>query len=165
MKKIFFVFLLIAAGWSLNAQVTVYRASDNTVYTVPTYIKTNFEATYPGVIVVAWEPVNTFWRANYIKDNRVIYVYYTESGVNYKAALPVVQNNVPEEVINTALNVYGPIVYGITKIRAANDTDVYQLRLLENGTTRTAWMGSDGKVVTDVYKVKIDDGEIKVKQE
>jgi hypothetical protein len=164
MKKVFFLFLLVAAGRTLNAQA-VYRASDNPAYTVPAFIKADFEVNNPGVTVISWDMVQGYWRASYKIDNRLNYDFYDQSGVDFRASLPVIQNNVPEAVVTTALNVHGPIVYGITKVKSANSTDIYQLRLLENGTTRIVWMDADGKAVTDVFKVKPDDAVVKAKQE
>ena len=158
MKKIFVLTALVTAAWSLSAQeVTVYRLQSSGSYpgySVPAYIRTDFETNYPGVTVITWEPVNTFWRASYTQDNRITYIYYNEAGVNFRTALPVIQNSVPEEIVTRAIHVYGPVVYGITKMKAANDNDVYQLRLLENGSIKTVWMDADGKAVTDVYKLK-----------
>lgn len=158
--------MLVIATCSLSAQetqeVTVYRLSRSTSspgYSVPPAIKGNFEAAYPGVTVITWDPIQTYWRASYKVENTTTFVYYDERGLNYRASLPVIQNNVPEAVVTKALDVYGPVVYGITKIKSANGTEVYQLRLVENGATRTTWMDADGKTVTDVYKVKTDEGK------
>jgi hypothetical protein len=163
MKKILFSVLFIAILGVASAQVTVYRATNTPMTvttfpgtTVPTYIVTNFEQAYPGVTVLTWDPLRTYWRATYNKDNRIIYVFYDERGVNYRASLPVLQNNVSEEVVSTALRVHGPIVYGITKMKGANDTEVYQVRLLDNGTTKIVWMNADGTVAADVFKVKTE---------
>ena len=164
MKKLIFLTLFIAVTCSIRAQV-VYRASDSPAPMVPSFIKADFEVNNPGVKVIAWDQVQGYWRASYIENNRISYDFYDQNGVDYRASLPVIQNNVPEAVVTTALTVHGPIVYGITKVRSANSTEVYQLRLLENGTTRIVWMDADGKPVTDVFKVKTDDGVVKVKQE
>lgn len=170
MKKIIFSVMIAAASLSLYAQetqeVTVYRLSRSTSYpgySVPPAIKANFEKTYPGVTVISWDPIQTYWRAGYKVENSITYVYYDEKGVNYRASLPVIQNNVPEPVVTKALDIYGPIVYGITKIKSANGGEVFQLRLVENGVTRTTWMDAEGKTVTDVFKVKAGEGEVKVK--
>ena len=152
MKKILFSLMLLGVAFTVIAQdVTVYTTNKSGV---PPYIKANFETAYPGVTVLTWEPVDPYWRAMYKKDNRVVYVFYDERGVNYRASLPVIQNNVPENVVTTALTVHGPIVYGITKMRSAGDSEVYQLRLLENGATKIVWMNADGTAATDVFKAK-----------
>ncbi len=161
MKKIILSLMLLGTVCIVQAQVTVYRATDVPMSTfpgttVPAYIVTNFEKAYPDVTVLTWDPVRSYWRASYKLDNRVIYVFYDERGVNYRASLPVLQNNVPEDVVSTALRVHGPIVYNITRMKAANDADVYQVRLLDNGTTKLVWMNADGTTATDVFKVKTE---------
>ncbi len=162
MKKILFSMLLLGTICTVQAQVVVYRASDAPMVTtfpgttVPAYIVTNFEKAYPGITVLTWDPVRSYWRASYKLDNRVIYVFYDERGVNYRASLPVLQNNVSEDVVSAALRVYGPIVYNITKLKAANEGEIYQVRLLDNGTTKMVWMNADGTTASDPFKVKTE---------
>ena len=49
-------------------------------------------------------------------------------------------------------------------MKAADNTDVYQVRLLENTMPKSVWMDQNGILVTsDVYKVKVEEDEIKVK--
>lgn len=168
MKKTIFLMLLVAAGWSVNAQEATSSRKSTTIYprtNVPSFIKADFEVNNPGINVLAWDQVQGYWRATYKADNRINYDFYDESGVEYRASLPVLQNNVPEAVVTTAINVHGLIVYGITKIKGANDTEIYQLRLMENGTTRTVWMDADGKTIIDAFKVKTDDVVVKMKPE
>lgn len=157
MKKIFFLVMLLGVVCTVKAQnVIVYKTQSFPGTSVPPYIMSSFEKAYPGVTILTWEPVQAYWRASYNLDNRIIYAFYDERGVNYRAALPVIQNSVPEDVISTALKVYGPVVYAIAKMKAANGTDVYKIRLMENGTTKVVWMNADGTAATDVFKVKTD---------
>ena len=157
MKKIFFLVMLLGFVCTIKAQdVIVYKTQSWPGTSVPPYIMTSFEKAYPGVTILTWEPVQAYWRASYNLDNRIIYAFYDERGVNYRASLPVIQNSVPEDVISTALKVYGPVVYAIAKMKAANGTDVYKIRLMENGTTKVVWMNADGTAATDVFKVKTD---------
>src|SRR5688572_1351731 len=178
MKKIFFSVILIAAGLTLAAQEApiVYRVTTietNPAYSVPTTIRTSFETTNPGVTVLAWEPMHVWdpsivwWRASYNTNNRITHVYYNSNGMNYSynVSLPVLQTFVPEDVVATAINLYGNNLYGITKMKSANDMEVYQVRFLENGNLKSVWVDGDGASVieTDVYKIKIEDDEMKIK--
>ena len=157
MKKIFFLVMLLGIVCTVKAQdVIVYKTQSWPGTNVPPYIMTSFEKAYPGVTIIAWEPVQAYWRASYNWDNRIIYAFYDERGVNYRASLPVIQNSVPEDVISTALKVYGPVVYAIAKMKAANGTEVYKIRLMENGTTKVVWMNADGTAATDVFRAKTD---------
>ncbi len=158
MKKIFFsVFLLGTVCLTQAQDVKIYRTESFPGTSVPAYIVTSFEKTYPGVTVIAWEPVRAYWRASYNMDNRIIYAFYDERGVDYRASLPVIQSSVPEEVVSTALRVHGPVVYSITKIKGANDKDVYKIRLLDNGATKLVWMNADGTTAMNVFKVHTDE--------
>jgi hypothetical protein len=166
MKKIILVAMVFVAGYALNAQVTaVYRASagTNNTYSVPEPILTNFQTTYPAVTMATWEPMSGWWSATYKDDNnRIIHVYYStqpyylEKGrnVNYNVALPVINTYVPETVITAAINSYGASLYSITTIKAANNDVVYQVSLIENGTTKTAWMNAGSTAFTDINKIK-----------
>jgi hypothetical protein len=161
MKKLMFSLVLLTSVYALSAQeVTVYRLSSTTnnqarVMTPPPFIVSNFQTTYPGVTVIAWDPVETWWRASYNKDNRVTHVYYTESGENYRVALPVLQNNVPEEIVSRAITSYGPVVYAITRMKSAAGNEIYQVKLLDSGEARTMWLDNTGSSMneSDVYKV------------
>ena len=167
MKKVFLAVLLAATIWTATAQVTTYRlesTGSNTGYSVPEYIRVNFVTTYPDITTVTWEPVSSMWRATYRNNNRISQVYYNTNGANYTVALPVISNSVPEEVITSAIDQYGASLYSITKMKAADNMDVYQVRLLENSVPRSIWMDEKGTAVTtDVYKVKIEDDNVKIK--
>lgn len=169
MKKVILATMLMAATWSLSAQVTVYRlesSGTNPAYSVPEYIRVNFETANPNITVVTWAPVNDMWRATYNKDNRITQIYYNNTGEAYRVALPVISTHVPEEVIAAAVGMYGESLYDITKMRAADNSDVYQVRLLEKSVPRSVWMNEQGIIVTtDVYKVKMDEDSMKIKTE
>lgn len=165
--------MLIAASYALCAQeVTVYRLSTTSknpgyVVAVPPHILTTFQATYPDVTVLTWEPVTDMWRATYHNNNRITQVYYNNTGASYSVALPVIQTNVPEEVVTKAIDLYGTSLYDITMMKAADGSDVYQVRLLENSAPKSIWMDGTGTLVADtqIFKVKVDDDKIKVKAE
>jgi hypothetical protein len=169
MKKVILATMLMAATWSLSAQVTVYRlesSGTNPAYSVPDYIRMNFETANPNITVVTWVPVNEMWRATYKDNNRITQIYYNNTGEAYRVALPVISTHVPDEVIASAVGTYGESLYDITKMKAADNTDVYQVRLIENSMPRSVWMNAEGiMVTTDVYKVKVDDDSMKIKSE
>jgi hypothetical protein len=106
------------------------------------------------------------WRATYRDNNRFTQIYYNNTGEAYRLALPVISTHVPDEVVALALDTYGTSMYEITKIRAAGDMDVYQVRLLENAVPRTIWINETGVLVSDVFRVDLDDDEeMKIKVE
>lgn len=176
MKKIIFSIFLLGAGFSLAAQenpVVIYRVTTETnpAYSVPAFIRADFETKNPGMTVISWEPLyvwdpsTVWWRATYNNNNRLTHIYYNSAGLNYSVALPVLQTFVPEEVVSAAISHYGNNIYGITKMKSGDETDVYLVRFMENGSLKTIWMDADGIAVNeeDVYKLKMDDDEMKIK--
>ena len=169
MKKVVFSTMLMAATLCLSAQVTTYRmetTGSNPAYSVPNEIKVNFETAYPTITTVTWTPVENMWRAGYTDNNRITQIYYNNTGEAYRLVLPVISTHVPDEVISAAVATYGASLYDITRMRAADNTDVYQVRLIENSTPRSIWMNESGTVVTNsIYKVKVEGDEVKIKSE
>ena len=112
MKRIFLALTFVASCIAASAQVKVYRlesVGENEAYVVnvPTYIRTSFETTYPGMTYVVWQPTEELWRATYLENNRVSNVYYTSNGDSYRTSLPVLMTYVPEEIVTDAINKYG----------------------------------------------------------
>jgi hypothetical protein len=64
------------------------------------------------------------------------------------ANLPVVGNNIAPEVVTTLKSKYGNTIYDIKKIRSTAGQDIYGMRVMENGGTRTMYVGADGNVVS-----------------
>jgi hypothetical protein len=171
MKKMFFSALGIGLVVAASAQdVTLYKDQNpnTTVATIstmpPVEIRSAFDAEYPGMTVIAWEPVDTWWKASYNTDNRMTYVYFNEQAVDYKVALPVLTNNVPEDVVTAAIRTYGPALYGITHVKAADNSDAYQVRLMKDGTTDIAWMDGSGASVSNVFRTSSDQASVTINQ-
>src|SRR5437868_11405530 len=136
MKKIILSALLLAATYSLFAQespVVLKSSASYPAYSVPSNVRTTFQTTYPDVTVVTWEPVDNWWMASYAQNNRIRHVYYNTSGNDYIVALPVINSQVPETVVDKSIGLYGTTIYAITKMKAANNSDVYKIHLIENG--------------------------------
>jgi hypothetical protein len=159
MKKIFFSLLLVGGTIAATAQdpvVVRVNTSVNPAYTVPFFIRSDFETRFPGVTVLMWEPVDTWWRASYNNNNRIKHVYYNSAGMDYSVSLPVITGFVPEEVITKAISLHGSNIYGITRMKSANGSEVFQVRLLDAGKTKNVWMDANGVAVTDIYKTSWD---------
>jgi hypothetical protein len=69
------------------------------------------------------------------------------------AALPVLQTFVAPDTVTQVTSKYGKGLYAITKLKVGNGQDAYQVALLENAQVRYEWIGADGSVVTDIYRV------------
>ncbi len=169
MKKLILAWILVAATLGISAQVTVYRlesSGTNPAYTVPDYILLDFKRVNPGVTEVEWTPADQMWKATFADNNRLTHLYYNNTGEAYRLVLPVISTYVPEEVVASALEHYGTSLYDITKMKAADHADVYQVRLLEQNNLRSVWMNADGVIITEgIYKMKTDDDKIKIKAE
>ncbi len=159
MKKIFFVAIMLAFAWTLNAQqVPSYRATDMSL-AVPVTIKSNFETTYPGVTVVTWEPMNDWWYATYKdENNRLVQVYYNTQpyylirNENFKVSLPALNTYVPEDVITNAVDKYGTSLYSITAMKGDENGTKYQVTLIQDGKSETVMIDSGSMAYNGSFK-------------
>jgi hypothetical protein len=155
MKKIIFLMILVGGASTLFAQdITSYSATstgDYKAYNAPNNIRMNFQSNYPNAADVSWQPMNEWWVAKYTTNNRLMRVYYGPNGTSYALALPAIQNKISEEVITKAINQYGNNIYDITMMKAANNSTVYMIRSMNNGTISSSWINEDGSVASDVF--------------
>ena len=121
-----------------------------------------FTRDYPTATNVTWQQNSEWTRASYRTGARNMSVYYSANGSSYAVALPVVQGYVAEEVIGKALDTYGDKLYSITRLKAADGTDAYQVTLAQNGQTSTEWIGENGAAVMNVYRTEPEDNTQKV---
>ena len=63
------------------------------------------------------------------------------------AALPVLENSVPEAVVAKVKEKYGNTVYDITSVKRSADQSVYVIRTQENGTFKAIVVKDDGSPV------------------
>ncbi|RYZ21787.1 MAG: hypothetical protein EOO16_11680 [Chitinophagaceae bacterium] len=146
-----------------NTQVTMQSTGNYAAYgtaaNVPSNLQTSLQTTYPSAFSPTWEQRGDWYRASFNNMNRNMQVYYAPNGDNYSVALPVVQSFVPEEVVTKALGMYGNNVYSINRVRGANGLDNYQVTIIENGMSRTEFIGEDGAAVAavDVFRSDMTD--------
>lgn len=126
---------------SSSGDYNAYRALN-----IPTTVTRNFQASYPNVSDARWsKSYNGDWRVVYRYNGQNMNMYYSNRGESYMVALPVLQNMVPEEVVNKALELYGMNIYDVTRLKSVDSTmDVYQVRTLANGQLRTDVISADG---------------------
>jgi hypothetical protein len=160
MKKLFVTAFALMIAFSMFAQ-------NNTG--VPDNIRMSFQNTYPGTSNVTWQTVSLpvfsqysrsdiksvqwypqmqGYQASYIANNRLMHVYYTESGKTYTVAGPVIESWVSEDVVTKVISQYGDNVYDVTMMKNAMDSDVYQVRFKDNNNLSTAWINADGSQAT-----------------
>ncbi len=63
------------------------------------------------------------------------------------AALPVLENLVPDVVVSKAKEKYGSALYDITAIKHAPEQAGYVVRISDNGVFKTETIGEDGNVI------------------
>ncbi|MFN2458856.1 MAG: hypothetical protein ABR502_11705 [Chitinophagaceae bacterium] len=68
-------------------------------------------------------------------------------------ALPVLETYVAQEVVSLVNGKYGKNLYSVKQLRVASGDSAFQVRILENDTTRQEWIGADGAIVTNIYRV------------
>ncbi len=68
-------------------------------------------------------------------------------------ALPVLETYLPPEAISMATGKYGKSLYSIKQLKVGNGDSAFQVVLLENGMIREEWVGGDGMVVTNAYRM------------
>ncbi|HEX6332920.1 MAG TPA: hypothetical protein VFZ78_01770 [Flavisolibacter sp.] len=167
MKKAILSLLFIGASYAIFAQVDTSTSTMNntsatltttanyqafgTQITAPTYVETYFIRDYPTATEVMWWEAGDWYHATYNNNGRYNHVYYNTNGSTFTVALPVTQNYVPDDVINKAGSMYGPMIYDITTMHWKDDADIYQVRLLQNGTLVSEWIDANGNKIADPF--------------
>jgi hypothetical protein len=99
---------------------------------------------------------DTTMRINTNNDGRI--AARDMQGAAAPAALPSIETFVPQEAASLATGKYGKALYSIKQLRVASGDSAYQVALMESGQTRLEWIGGDGNIVTNIYRV--DTGEM-----
>jgi hypothetical protein len=139
--------------------------SYNAYATAPSNVQMYFTRDYPAASNVTWQQatniwnqgnaaMNTsnYWVATYNTAGRFNRVYYDYAGNHYLVALPVTSTWVPDDIVNKVGSLYGANIYDITSLKGANGQTVYQVRVLDNGQSRTEWIDDAGNKVTEYYR-------------
>jgi hypothetical protein len=69
------------------------------------------------------------------------------TALNHNAALPVLENYIPDAVVAKAKEKYGDSLYDITSIKRTADQSVYAVRTRSNGVFSLQMIGEDGNPV------------------
>lgn len=179
MKKTILSMMLIGCGCALFAQTngdsttnsmnhstsatTDQMSSDNsynaygiTSVTVPANITYYLVRDYPTAQNVTWQQNGDWYHGTFNNNGRYSHVYYNMAGATYNLALPVTQTYVPDDVLGKVSSLFGPMIYDITTLKGANDQNIYQIRLLENGALKSSWIDDGGNNVMDPYRSAMD---------
>jgi len=68
-------------------------------------------------------------------------------------ALPVLETYLPPEAVSMVTGKYGKSLYSIKQLKVGNGDSAFQVTLLDNGMLREEWVGGDGMMVTNMYRM------------
>lgn len=138
MKKIFFLLLIFSSTYAFAQQTSATEETKKTKIKIK--IKGNpntglqkSEVPNKPAITTANPPSTTIvlltgWRTD-------------------PAALPVIGNDVPADIVTIAKNKYGDNIYDIKKIKSITGQTNYAVRIMENGQYQTYNLDADGNVI------------------
>jgi hypothetical protein len=137
-----------------NNQMNNNSMSSNNSYNaygnVPTNVRSSFQRDYPSANNVNWSQSNEWYHVSYMNNGQAMNTYYNNAGQTFNVALPVMETQVPADVVSRISNTYGARVYDITRTKGENAQDVYLVRILDNnGQIRTERINGEGMTVTD----------------
>lgn len=153
MKKILIGLCLLTASSFIYATNVNTIASDKVAYAsmrhvVPERVKEAFHKDYPDASAVRWTYTNQRWDARFHKmdGNMDMLACYDIKGHHIDSRMPVAQSNLPPKVINHLNDrYYGGYTHSFTKIQRHNKSDLYRVRVKEQGTYRTLYLDKKGK--------------------
>jgi len=142
--------------------------SNYNAYGIPTYVQTNFQAQHPNVSNLTWTASTADFYHGYYTDptsGRYTHVYYStdpyynvqyypERVTGYTVSLPVLETYVPDPVVTTALNQYKQNLYDIAAMKGNNQTNMYVVRVTDNGELKSMYMDSTGGAVTNYLRTE-----------
>lgn len=134
-----------------------YNAYGTVAVDVPATVRYSFQKDYPNVTNAQWyQTPNGQLRVMYkdMNNQDMDVYYYGTSAQSYMVSLPVRQSLTPDDIITKAKSMFGMSVYDINRVKAANNEDVYHVRLLDNGQVRSVWISEQGTEVAaaDVFR-------------
>jgi hypothetical protein len=151
----------------------MYNSTTNTsnysAYGIPNYVQSNFQSQHPNVSNLTWTNSTANFYHGYYADpttGRYTHVYYStdpyynsqyypDRVTGYTVSLPVLETWVPDQVITTALTQYKQNLYDIAAMKGNNNTNMYVVRVLDNGELKSMYMDSVGGAVTDYIRTEV----------
>lgn len=126
---------------------TMYVAPAAATFVVPVYTERAFRVTYPAASRTVWYKVDDDWyRVSYVDNGPWIWLGYSARGESYPISMPVLQNKVPEDVVNQVTNRYAS-VYDITETIGSDMQTQYIVRTIENGEVKSMRTNAGGEIV------------------
>lgn len=172
MKKTMFALLFVGGSCAAFAQEdSVLATTTNTAMTTsteynaysaftaaaPDYVNSYVIRDYPLATDVRWRQHGDWWHGYYVENGAPMHVYYNNAGQTFRAAIPVRQSLVPDDLVTKVVDLYGPMVYDVNRIKGSSGQDVYHVRLLDNGQIVHQYLNADGTNAIDVWRIDVAD--------
>lgn len=170
MKKTMFALLFVGGSCAAFAQDDSNMATTNAMTTsteynaysaftaaAPDYVRSYVVRDYPLATDIRWRQNGDWWHGYYVENGAPMHVYYNNAGQSFRAAIPVRQSLVPDELVTKVVDLYGPMVYDINLIKGSNGQDLYHVRLLDNGQIVHQYLNADGTKAIDVWRIGVAD--------
>lgn len=150
-----------------NQTYNTTTTSNYNAYGIPNYVQMNVQTQYPNASNLTWTAPTANWYHGYFSDanGRYTHVYYSndpyynvqyypERVTGYTVSLPVLQTWVPDAVITTASNLYKHNLYDIAAMKGNNNSEMYVVRVSDNGELKSMYMDASGTAVTDYIRTE-----------
>ena len=141
------------SAMSSTGNYSAYSAATN----VPSTVQMSFQKANPSASNARWEQSNDWYRVYYQNNGQDMNAYYDAKGNSFMMALPVMESAVETDVISKLKGMYGTNVYDVTRIKVADHSDAYVVRIIENGQVRSEVVDAQGQAVTQIYRTPESD--------
>jgi hypothetical protein len=136
-----------------------YNAYGTTSVTIPYRAQMNLQKDYPMVTSnnISWTQQGEWYHGTYMNNGRYSHIYYDDRGNTWTVSMPVIQSYVPDDIVNKATTMFGPMIYDVTTLKgdSAHST-IYQIRTIENGQVKAQWIGEDGSSIMDPFRSDVN---------
>lgn len=123
MKKI--IFLLSALSMTGGVLLAQEKGT-----AVPPAVQQCFNRDYTSIASVTWRPLGDNWYNGVALDNgRTVSKSCDMDGAGAIVALPVKETYIPEDILSSLAEKYGPSLYDVSCIKG----DQYLVRIIKNG--------------------------------
>ncbi len=144
MKKIILGLCLVSTGLIFAGEVSA-ATHDN--MTVPDRINRSFHRDFKGVSSTHWKKEDNKWDVSFVKNDRNVKMTacYNWMGHRIDSRMPVGQSALPIKVVDELNSKYaGRFAPEFTKIDRAWKTDLYSVKVKENGIYKTLYLDKNG---------------------
>lgn len=148
-----------SVNMNTSTSSNAYNAYGTTSVAIPSRAQMNFSKDYPAVASsnITWTKAGEWYHGTYLNNGRYSHIYYDDRGNTWTVAMPVVQSYVPDDIVNKATTMFGPMIYDVTTLKGdSTHATIYQIRTIENGQVKAQWIADDGSAVMDPFRSDVE---------